>query len=191
MTSPPSEPSQTAPDGWIRRILWPSGTLANRDALGRQGFVICFAVALWELVQWSAADAKTSVLTFLFYAVGAVGIREHSRAAAAIVFAWNVLGQLGDHLMGLHPSVISYVVTVLLVVALRTTFVAASLRKWAVWDLEPRRPSALIWRFSKWPYFVICGALVLLSAWGTVEAVYNPSSISPIEGDQRTSAPSR
>ena len=97
--------------------------------LGKYGFWLCVAVAAWAMVTWSGErEYSTAALTCLFYVVGAVGVRQHSVAAAAILLGWHGLGQAGDILLGFHLGVVPAVITILLALNLRSTWIAA---KWA------------------------------------------------------------
>jgi|HubBroStandDraft_5_1064220.scaffolds.fasta_scaffold01475_2 hypothetical protein len=74
-------------DNRLKSLFWPSvNTASDVDYLGAQGYWVCAIVAVFSLIvcvlnnQWIAG-----VVTFLFYFLGGVGVRERSRYAATVV----------------------------------------------------------------------------------------------------------
>ena len=74
-------------DGRLKSLFWPSiQTATDVDYLGTQGYWVCTGVAVFNLVVLVATgQSLAGVLAFLLLYLGAVGVRERSRYAAAIV----------------------------------------------------------------------------------------------------------
>ena len=106
----------------LKSLFWPSiQSGADVDYLGAQGYWLCTAFAIIGFV-FSAATGNViaGVLSFLLYYLSGVGIRERSRYAAAIAFAFS----LGELLTS--PSVLKVVFAALLLSNLRAAWIASS-----------------------------------------------------------------
>jgi hypothetical protein len=132
--SGPSQPT----DGLWKGLFWPTIHNANdADLAATRGFWICVALALVTATVSSGGMAIsigmsiTSFLDlaiFMFYFLGAIGIRQSSLAAALSMFATYLLSTvLFFWLSPLHFSFIRLVCLALLLTNLRAAFL---IRKW-------------------------------------------------------------
>jgi hypothetical protein len=89
------ELSETTPrtESRVKSLFWPSVQAAEDvDYLGVQGFWVCAIVAAISgvfLILSGHFFAGLSIVAFLF--LGGVGVREHSKFAACVVFAYYLL----------------------------------------------------------------------------------------------------
>jgi hypothetical protein len=122
--------SDSTPDteSRLKSLFWPSiKTGSDVDYLGRQGFWVCVVVAVISSVFLVIADSPfSSVLIFLFYYLGGVGVRERSRYAATITFVLYFVDTvfLGAGLLT-AGGVIRIILLGLLLSNLRATWVAS------------------------------------------------------------------
>jgi hypothetical protein len=74
-------------EGRIKSLLWPSIQNGNDvDYLGAQGYWVCALVAVGSFVlSIMSGHPFVGVFVLLFYYLGGVGVREHSRYAAVVV----------------------------------------------------------------------------------------------------------
>ncbi len=179
----------------LRRAVWPSLHEPDADRLARQGFWICTALAAYQVCNWwGHASAAGATLSFSFYFVGACGVRSRSWVAAALLLAWQLLGQFGDLVLGLPLHLSQDIITVLLALTVRTTWIAAKHRvPPECCDLAATFPPHVgfvraadgfaleLWKWIRWPYLVVAISLIVLSTVGTVEAVHDPGSGVAIE----------
>jgi hypothetical protein len=164
-------------DNIFQRMFWPSDHAGETDALGKQGFWVCFGIAIISLVtllvqgHWLIAP-----LPLLFYGLGGIGVREHSQPAAVLVAIVYLLEQLlGIVFLGRPPGLIAIAATVLLLANIRGTWIAA---RWAASgdpDAMPERQSttftdkladqmpAAVWPRARIAFFGIAGVYVLLT----------------------------
>jgi hypothetical protein len=110
-------------EGRLKSLFWPSIQSANDvDYLGAQGYWVCALVAVFSLaVSAFRGNAIIGVFIFLFYYLGGVGVREHSRYAAAAVFVMYVADTVAA-----TPSIVRIVLIGLLLSNLRATWIASS-----------------------------------------------------------------
>jgi hypothetical protein len=125
-------------DGLWKGLFWPTIQNAqDADLAAIRGFWICFALALVSTPLGSGGLAISigisiasflDLAIFLFYFLGAVGVRQASFAAAASMFANYLLSTiLFFWLSPLHFSFIRLVCLALLLTNLRAAFL---IRKW-------------------------------------------------------------
>jgi hypothetical protein len=168
-------------DNLFQRMFWPSDQAGEADTLGKQGFWVCLAIGLFSLVvSGFQGQAVIGALTFLFFVLGGMGVREHSQPAAilvAVVYALNIAAGLA---MGNPPGALTLILALLLAANIRATYIAA---KWAVSgdpDAMPERFNqtfsdklvdqmpAAVWPRAKIPFFCLAGLYVAVSVLGVV-----------------------
>jgi len=85
--------SYSRSDGRLKSLFWPSiesGT--DVDYLAVQGYWVCTAVAVLSFaVLLLTHQPILAMVTLLFFHLGGVGVREHSRFAATVVFVYYVI----------------------------------------------------------------------------------------------------
>jgi hypothetical protein len=161
----------------IKSLFWPSiHSAADVDYLGTQGYWLCAFIAVVSLVALCfAGQALVGVLAFLMYYLGAVGVRERSPFAAALVLAMSI----ADILAG-GPSVLRVIVVALLISNLRAAWIAGN---WKPDSEEASAPPRLnetwgdkladqlpqwLWPKIRIPYFIFAFILLVLAATGIV-----------------------
>lgn len=113
----------------FQRMFWPSDHAGETDSLGQQGFWVCWAVAVVTLVLLMVnGHYWLAMLQFAFFALGGVGVREHSVLAAALVAVAFWTNQIYGMTQGRFPGFIWLAGGVLLIANIRGTYVAS---KWA------------------------------------------------------------
>lgn len=127
-------------DGRLKSLLWP--TIANRidlDTVTTQGFWICTLVGAMTLM-FSFFAASTAIIVAgclgaAFYFLAAVGVRMHSRvAAAAACVAYFLDAAVMQKYTGQGFSVTRLIFLALLLANLRGIWLSAS---WAVTETDP------------------------------------------------------
>jgi len=132
--SGPPEPT----DGLWKGLFWPTIQNANdADLAATRGFWICFTLALTSVVFSSAGmtisigisiTSYLDLAVFVFYLLGAVGVRQASLTAAISMFATYSLDTvLYFWLSPMHFSFIRLVCLGLLLTNLRAAFL---IRRW-------------------------------------------------------------
>jgi hypothetical protein len=170
-------------DGWLKSIFWPTVENAwDVDYLGRQGFWICFWMAVFQLVV-AAISGNPFLLAFgvaeaLVFLVGGMGVRESSWPAAAFVFSIFFLNLLGDLAQGHLPGALSIIGAAVLLSNLRATFLASEWRPAAEGEDRPTRFNESFrdkladqlptkaWPLLQIPYFGLASILMLLTLLG-------------------------
>jgi hypothetical protein len=173
--------STPKPENRFKALLWPSiRHETDVDHITRQGFWICFAIAVLSLI----AGALQGGVVFgaecyeaLFYFLSGVGIRMRSVFAAICVLVAYVLGSF---FVGF--SILRIVVAALLLANARGTWLSA---QWRSTQTEPppvpmnatlaeklsdRLPIA-VWPWGRYLYYffvVFEGALLILGIVGTL-----------------------
>jgi hypothetical protein len=172
----------------LKSLLWPSiESGADVDYLALQGYWVCTVVAALSLVVlFAARQPVLSVVTVLFFHLGGVGVREHSRFAAAVVFVFYVIDTLASFkLLVASPGmiVLRVIITALLLSNLRATWIAAHwqsgsdeaampLRLGDTWtDKFANKWSAWFWPKIRVVYYVFSIGLLLLIGVGLVAIV--------------------
>lgn len=122
-------------DNLFKRLLWPE--IANGydvDLVGQQGFWLCFVVAAFSvIVSIATGQFLLGILVGATYLLGAMGVRERSVAAAALIFFSYLLGQLENveitylGLPGGGNPILGIVAAMLLFANIRATLLA---RRW-------------------------------------------------------------
>jgi len=118
------------PENRLKSLFWPTvRTATDVDSLGAQGYWICAIVAaVTGIDAVFTGQPIVGVLIVLLYYVGGVGVRQHSCAAAIIVFAFFLLGTVAGPIAGLFGImfyVAKLIVCVILLSNVRATFVAS------------------------------------------------------------------
>jgi hypothetical protein len=171
---------QQEPDNFFRRIFWPSNHPSDMDLLGQQGFWVCAFVAVVSIIQ-----GIVSGQIFLFFAVvfalGGIGVREHSTAAAVCVSGLYFVNVAGAAIIRHNvPGVLTLAILGLLLANIRGTWVAGrwknvvtendlptrfneNWRDWLVDILPPR-----IWPRGRYAFFGLCSIAFLLTIIGLV-----------------------
>jgi len=114
-STPPSE-------NRLKSLFWPSiQTGDDVDYLGTQGYWVCAIIAVFSLVTvLMQGHVIMGPLFFLYYYLGGVGVREHSRYAAAVVLIMFVVDTV------LAPGALKVFLDAVLLSNLRATWIAAS-----------------------------------------------------------------
>lgn len=158
----------------IKSLFWPSiESGINVDYLAIQGYWVCTVVGALSLVVVLAAHQPIiGIITFLFFHLGGVGVREHSRFAATVVFVYYMIDTLASFkFLMASPGmiVLRVIITALLLSNLRATWIAAHWQPGAEDAALPMRLSdTLADKFvNKWPAWV----------WPKLKVVYYILSI--------------
>jgi hypothetical protein len=169
-------------DGWLKSLLWPTVDNAwDVDYLGQQGMWLCTVVAVFGLgfsfLTGNPVVIGVSMISALFFILGGMGIREASWPAAALLFAVQLCNVL------LQPGFFTVAFTVILLSNLRATFLASEWRPAAEGEDRPTRFSEtirdkyvdqlppILWPKLQIPFFVLGGAILLLSLLGVLYTV--------------------
>jgi hypothetical protein len=169
--------SNPASENRLKSLFWPSiQTAADVDYLGAQGYWICALVAVISAVfNAVTGHAVIGVFIFVFYFLGGVGVREHSRYAAAVVLILFV-----SDMAYTGPSVLRIILAAVLLSNLRATWIASSWQPGSSEASLPPRLSEtwgdkfvdklpmLLWPKVRILYYVLSACLLLLSAIGLV-----------------------
>jgi hypothetical protein len=125
----------------------------------------------------------TGTLILLFYYLGGVGVREHSRYAAAVVFLMYLLDTL------LSPGVIRVLFGALLLSNLRATWIASRWQPGSEESVLPPRMSqswtdkladsipAKLWPHVRIVYYIFSAGYLLLVVFGLVMMLVGKISI--------------
>ncbi len=114
----------------LKSLFWPAiESSFDVEYLALQGYWVCTLVAVLSFLILLAAGQPTQagIVSLLFY-LGGVGVREHNRFAATIVFAYYVLSTLtsvGSLAASPGGGVIRVIISALLLSNLRATWIAA------------------------------------------------------------------
>jgi hypothetical protein len=168
-------------DGRLKSIFWPTVENAwDVDYLGQQGFWICFAIAVFQLVAsvftLNPIVIVTGGLGSLLYFIGGMGVREKSWPAAAVIFACYLIDTLYSAMAGalLSPAgAVKIVFLGLLLSNVRATFIASEWKPAADGEDRPSRFNETLkdklvdaWPPRLWPPlqipFYVLGALWFL-----------------------------
>jgi hypothetical protein len=158
----------------LKSLFWPSiESGADVDYLALQGYWVCTLVAALSFVFLFATGQPISgIVVFLLFHLGGVGVREHSRFAATIVFAYYIVDTLASFKSLLASPgliVLRVIVAALFFSNLRATLIAT---RWRSGSDE----AALPFRFddtltdkvgNKWPAWL----------WPKIRVVYYIFSI--------------
>jgi hypothetical protein len=164
-------------EGRLKSLFWPSiKTGDDVDYLGTQGFWVCNLVAILSFVVYAFTSHEIlGTIVLLFFFLGGVGVREHSRYAAAVVLILYLLDMVAS-----GPSAVRVGVAAVLVSNLRATWIAST---WNPESSEATPPPRLAdtWsdKFSDampmwlWPnvrisFYVFSVAFLMLNVLGLV-----------------------
>jgi len=168
----------------LKSLFWPTIQTANdMDYLGVQGYWVCALVAVWALVaSVLSSQPITGVCVFLFYYLGGVGVREHSRYAAAVVFIMYV----GDVVVS-GPSALKVLVAALLLSNFRATWIASRWKPDSEEAIAPPRFGDTwsdkfadqfpmwLWPKLRLPYYVFSAGFLILVAVGIAAMLHHSS----------------
>ena len=171
---------RTKDDNLFQRLFWPSNQPGEVDTLGQQGFWVCLVVAVFSGVTMVlVGHPLIGLLSFAFYGLGGVGIRQHSVAAAIFISFAYVANLLINLLLTQVPGVLTLIIAGLLLANIRGTYIASKWQNsgnlespsesstffdWLV-DQVPQR----VWPSGRFLFFVLGAiylALILLGAIG-------------------------
>jgi len=170
-------------DGWLKSIFWPAVENAwDVDYLGQQGFWICVVIAAIQLFLGAIAGNPIVLVTdaaeALIFLIGAMGVREASWPAAAMLFGLYSVGILFQVAMGGLPGPLSIFFAAVLLSNVRAAFLAS---QWKPTGEDEDRPTrfnetfrdklvdqwpAKAWPVLQAPFFGVAGVLLLLSLVG-------------------------
>jgi hypothetical protein len=170
-------------DGRLKSIFWPTVENAwDVDYLGQQGFWICVIVAVFQLVGGAFSGSPivlcTSAVGALVFMIGAMGVREGSWPAAALVFGLYFAGILASMAVGQLPGILSIIAAAVLLPNVRAAFLASGWRPAAEGEDRPMRFNETVrdkfvdqlpakaWPVLQVPFFSLAGILLLLSLLG-------------------------
>jgi hypothetical protein len=172
----------------LKSLFWPSiESGVDVDYLAVQGYWVCTIVAVLSFVfMFMASQPVLAVITFLLFHLGGVGVREHSRFAATVVFVYYVINiPMPLKLLLASPGgdVLRVIIMALLLSNLRATWIAAH---WQTGSDEAALPVRLDdtlmdklankWPSWLWPkmrvvYYIFSIGLLLLFGLGLVVMV--------------------
>ena len=167
--------STPASDNRLKSLFWPSiQTATDVDYLGAQGYWICALVAVTSAIfNVITGHAIIGVLIFIFYFLSGVGVREHSRYAAAAVLTMFVTDMAVS-----GPSPLRLILAAVLLSNLRATWIASDWHPASNEAIPPPRLSEtwgdkfvdklpmLLWPKVRVLYYVLSACLLALSAIG-------------------------
>lgn len=163
----------------LKALLWPSiQSATDVDYLGTQGYWICVLVALMSGVVIAVnGQPLTGLLTFLFFFLSGVGVREHNRYAALGAFLFYgvdiILGQIG---------IVKIIFTAILLSNVRATWIASKWKPDSEESIPPPRLNqtlgdkladilpAWLWPKVRIAYYIYSSAMLLLVFAGLIIA---------------------
>lgn len=165
----------------FQRLFWPSDHAAETDYLGQQGFWICVGVAVLSLIVLVVRGEWISgLLTFAFFALGGIGVREHSVGAATLVALAFWMNQVSGAISGRFPGFLSLAAGCLLLANIRGTYVAARWKLRGDPEAFPERLKTTlkerfvdqmpmrVWPRARVGFFILAGIYMLLSIAGVM-----------------------
>lgn len=116
-------------DNLFQRLLWPSNHAGQSERLGEQGYLLCAIVAAVAGAALGFEKQYTaSLLTFVFFFLGAIGVRAHEPLVANLLATGYVLNTAANWISGSPPGVFTIAGAILLIANVRVTIVA---NRWA------------------------------------------------------------
>lgn len=114
--------STTRTESRLKSLFWPSiQTGDDVDYLGMQGFWICIMVAVLSFVLSAFTGHEIiGAVVLLFFFLGGVGVREHSRFAASVVLVLYVVDTIAS-----GPGALRLFIAAVLFSNLRATWIAS------------------------------------------------------------------
>ena len=185
------------PERVWQQVIWPTAKRGPAAPLGRQCFLLWLLWALWTagLLLFLHHQPAVALLTFLFYFAGACGTRQYSVVAAGILFAWYILGEIGNVILAIPIGWADWLIAILLASTIRVTWVArqrSQLEQAQTPLIASDRILFRCWRGFRYPFWVTAALLLSLNLWGTVAAMqdrklgFSMENVSPNQ-----SSPSR
>jgi len=174
----------------LKSLFWPAiESSFDVEYLALQGYWVCTLVAVLSFLLLLAAGQPTTagIVSLLFY-LGGVGVREHNRFAATIVFAYYVLSTLTSlHSLVGSPAgtVIRVIISALLLSNLRATWIAAgwksgsdeaaeTVRLSATWtDKFANQYPAWLWPKVKVFYYILSIGLLFVVGLGLIAMAFH------------------
>jgi hypothetical protein len=163
-------------EGRLKSLFWPSiKTGDDVDYLGTQGFWVCTLVAILSFVvsAFSGHEILGTMVLLVFF-LGGVGVREHSRYAAAIVLILYLLDTISA------PSALRVAIAAVLFSNLRATWIASTWNPESSEAVAPPRLAetwsdkfsdtlpAWLWPNIRIPFYVLSIAFLMLDVLGVV-----------------------
>jgi hypothetical protein len=176
-------------DGRLKSIFWPTVENAwDVNYLGQQGFWICVVIgvlrALVGVFSGSPLFLAVYLAMALVFLVGAMGVREASWLAAAMVFAIFSSDILYTLAVGRLPGIVSILFAGVLLSNLRAAFLASQWRparededkptrfNETFWDKLVDQWPAKAWPVLEVPFFAVSALLLLLSLAAVGTAIW-------------------
>ena len=171
-------------DGRLKSIFWPTVENAwDVDYLGQQGFWICILVAAIQVIAGALSGNPIVLVTNsaigLVFVIGAMGVREASWPAAALIFSLYFVGILSTMTMGQLPGILSIIAAAVLLSNLRAAFLASEWRPASEDEDRPMRFNESLrdklvdqlptkaWPVLQVPFYALAAVILLLSLAGT------------------------
>ncbi len=169
----------------LKSLFWPSiESGVDVDYLAVQGYWVCTVVAALSFVfMFIAGQPIWAVIAFLLFHLGGVGVREHSRFAATVVFVYYVINiPMPLKLLLASPggTVLRVIITALLLSNFRATWIAAHWQTGSDEAVLPVRLDDTLmdklankWPTWLWPkirvvYYILSIGMLLLVSFGLV-----------------------
>ncbi len=175
-------------DNMFQRLFWPSDHAGETDYLGKQGFRVCAGIAVLSLIVSTAQHQPIiGLLTFVFFVLGGIGVREHSTAAATLVAVVYIINLAASAAIGRFPGVITLGATALLLANVRGTWIAARWARSGDPEAMPERRNETftdrlvdqmplrVWPFARIPFFFLGGVYLMLTVVGTLILLTRPA----------------
>jgi hypothetical protein len=170
-------------DGWLKSIFWPTVENAwDVDYLGQQGFWICLIIGGYQALVGLFSGNPVLLVVYLAMALvfllGAMGVREASWPAAAMVFALFFTDILYLLAVGHLPSTLAILAAGVLLSNVHAAFLASH---WRPAQEDKDRPTrfnedlsdliadqlpAKAWPVLQASFFALAALLLLLSLVG-------------------------
>src|ERR1035441_3673380 len=114
----------------LKSLFWPSiESGVDVEYLAVQGYWVCSLVAAFSFgILFATGQPVVGALVFLLFHLGGVGVWEHSRFAATIIFIYYVMDTVGSYKSFLASPggiVLRVIIMALLLSNLRATWIAA------------------------------------------------------------------
>ena len=166
-------------DGRLKSIFWPTVESAwDVNYLGQQGFWICTAIGIFQLIGTTMLGTTLFValglVAFLIFFLGGMGVREASWPAAALVFAIYLSGIVDAFSKGHPPGVLAIIGVGILLSNVRAAFLASEWRPATEGEDRPTRFNesfsdklvdqlpAKVWPVLKVPFFILASLYLML-----------------------------
>jgi hypothetical protein len=161
----------------LKSLFWPSIQNGNDvDYLGTQGLWVCTFVAVLSLAVFAFHGQEIlGSIVFLFFYLGGVGVREHSRYAATVVFVLYLVDTLAA-----QPGAVRIGIAAVLLSNLRATWITSRWNPASEVAMNPPRlvetwsdkftdtiPTWL-WPKIRIPFYVFSIAFLMLEVVGVV-----------------------